>query len=128
MSKSSPKKYSQAQLTKILFSVSDDNSNSNSLKELHLVVWKNPSNPNSLHLTSAGWALVVKLRMTVYKYEFNEHLTGKVLLQLDRYLQGPFHVYGNGRRLAILDEQDHIMLELHAGNITKYLDDLEKFS
>jgi len=127
VSKFTPKKYSQQQLTKILFSVADKPSQQG-LAELHSLVWKNPKNPDSLHLSTAGWAIVVKMHMTVYKYEFKETLSGKLLLQLDRYLQGPFHVYGHGRRLAILDEQDHIMLELHAGDLATFLDNLEKFS
>jgi hypothetical protein len=127
VSKFTPKKYSQQQLTKILFSVTT-NPSKQSLVELHSIVWKNPNNPDSLHLSTAGWAIVVKLQMTVYKYKYQETLTGKLLLQLDRYLQGPFHIYGHGRHLAILDEQDHIMLELHAGDLATFLDNLEKFS
>lgn len=127
MSKFTPKKYSQQQLTKILFSVTT-NPSKQSLVELHSIVWKNPTNPDSLHLSTAGWAIVAKLHMTVYKYKYQETLSGKLLLQLERYLQGPFHVYGHGRQLAILDEQDHLMLELHAGDLATFLDNLEKFS
>ena len=124
--RSSHKQYSQQQLTKILFSVAD--STDITIRELHLLAWKNPTNPNSLHLSTAGWALVAKLKMQVYKYEFSKPLNGKTLLQLERYLNGPYYVYKQSHRLAILDEQDHLMLELHAGNIAEYLDNLEKYS
>lgn len=127
MSKSTHKNYTQEQITKILYTVYPE-ADTQTVKDLHIQVWKNPGNSNSLHLSTYGWSLISKLKMTCYKYKFDEPLTPRVLLQLERYLLGPYYIYQQGRSIAILDEQDHIMLSLQAGNLAKYLDDIEKYS
>ena len=98
------------------------------LPKLRLTIWKNPQNRDSLHLSHSGWLLCNKLKMKMYKFSMGGIITSSQLLQLERYLVGPYHVYHRSTKIAVLEESDAMMLELHGENIANYLENLAKFS
>lgn len=128
MKQYTPKKFTQEQITRVLLNVDGLPQGVNSLHQLRPIIWKNPLNKNSLHLSHAGWLICNKLKMHMYKFEFGGICTPKQLLQLEKYLCGPYHVYFKGTRLAVLEESDAMMFQLHQDNIGQYLDNLAKFS
>ena len=128
MKQFTPKRYSQSQVAKIILTLPDLPPELHPLPILNLTIWKNPLNKESLHLSHQGWLLANKLKMTMYKFELPSAFTPKQLLELERYLAGPYHVYHKGLRLAVLDESDSVMLNLQKDNIPGYLDNLSKYS
>lgn len=52
-------------------------------------------------------------------------MSNQVLLQLDHLMTSPYYL-ANRNLIKLLGEQDAIMLELHAGDLAKYLSDLER--
>jgi len=123
-----PKKFTQDQITKLIHTLDDLPEELRVLSKLRLTIWKNPQNKESLHLSHHGWLLCNRLKMQMYKFQMGGTITSKQLLQLERYLVGPYHVYYKGTRLAVLEESDAMMLELHGENIANYLENLAKFS
>lgn len=136
MRPSTPRKYTQNQLTKLFFDLGL--SKEYNIRELKAKIWENPQNPNSLRLTTTGWMLANQIDMTHYKFEVATMLTPKRLLQLERILAGPYFIKGKWplpRRqntapkplsLYVFDEQDSIMLGLY-GDLEKFLDNQQDF-
>ena len=136
MRPSTPRKYTQNQLTKLFFDLGL--SKEYNIRELKAKIWENPQNPNSLRLTTTGWMLSNQIDMTHYKFEVATMLTPKRLLQLERILAGPYFIKGKWplpRRqntapkplsLYVFDEQDSIMLGLY-GDLEKFLDNQQDF-
>ena len=142
MRPSTPRKYTQNQLTKLFFDLGL--SKEYNIRELKAKIWENPQNPNSLRLTTTGWMLANQIDMKNYRFEIESMLTPKRLLQLERVLAGPYFIKGKWPvpkpniaasrafqaekplNLYVFDEQDSIMLGLY-GDLEKFLDNQQDF-
>lgn len=86
--------------------------------------WRNPTNHNSLRLTVLGHKyFTTTLKLTSHKIKLADPIKSKNLLQLERLFQDPYYL--TAEFICVLGEQDAIMLQLHAGNLDQYLDNLE---
>jgi hypothetical protein len=124
VSKSSPKRYSQRQLTKIFCSQADIPTGQ--VTDMQQRWWYNPTNDNSLRLSLAGLQFV-KANLKLQSYEFNlpdEDLSNKHLLQLERVFQGMFYLLKR-KKIIVFEEQEAMMLTLYSGDLKSYLDSLE---
>jgi hypothetical protein len=86
--------------------------------------WVNPTNNNSLRLTKIGHNWTQKycgIKYTEVKISHTVYF--KQLLQLERLLKEPYYI--QGKTILLSGEMDAIMLQLHAGNLAQYLDNLE---
>ena len=130
MKPSTPRKYTQNQLTKLFFDLGLNKEYTQ--RELKAKIWENPQNPNSLRLTTTGWMMANQVDMKHYQFEISIMLTAKRLLQLERVLVGPYFIKGKWPiprphmvekplNLYVFDEQDSIMLGLY-GDLEKFLD------
>lgn len=126
MTKSSPKRYTQRQLTKIF--VEQAGIPRGQTTEMQMRWWKNPTDDNSLRLSLQGLQLV-KAIIKLQSYEFNlvEELTNQSLLQLERYLKGPYYLLKR-QKIIVFEEEEALMLTLHSGNLKAYLDSIESVS
>ena len=87
--------------------------------------WFNPTNPNSLRLTRTGSAWIKKYtKLRFYNIDLAQKIFPKQLLQLERLVKSPYYIQ-NLQKLEVIDETTVIMLQLHAGNLAQYLDNLE---
>ena len=88
------------------------------------VWWRNPTNPNSLRMTKFGLDFFTKkIDLTVYRIPLNKPLNFKHLIQLERLFTAPYFL-SNGA-ITVFSEQDAVMLQLHAGNLDQYLENLK---
>jgi hypothetical protein len=86
--------------------------------------WRNPTNYNSLRLTRFGLEFFTKkLDIATYKIKLDRPLNFKHLIQLERLFTAPYFLH-NGA-ITVFSEQDAVMLQLHAGNLDQYLDNLK---
>ena len=86
--------------------------------------WRNPTNHNSLRLTRFGLEFFTKkLDIATYKIKLDRPLNFKHLIQLERLFTAPYFLH-NGA-ITVFSEQDAVMLQLHAGNLDQYLDNLK---
>jgi hypothetical protein len=87
-------------------------------------VWHNPTNPDSLRLTTEAYSALVKYECkTCYSFKLNEKMTNLMLLQLDRLMTAPYYIRSR-HFLELFGEADAIMLNLHANNLAQYLNTL----
>lgn len=93
---------------------------------LHLIPfwWRNPTNKKSLRLTHQGLVAFHKFGVKSYEIEILAPISSKHLLQLERLFKEPYYIRGAGK-LVVLGEEDAVMLQLHAGNLAQYLDNLQ---
>lgn len=86
--------------------------------------WYNTLNHNSLRLTRTGleWA-ERHAKVQFIEVEISHRIFGKQLLQLERLLQEPYFI--GDKYLHLASSQDAVMLQLHAGNLGQYLDNLQ---
>jgi hypothetical protein len=87
--------------------------------------WSNPINPTSLRLSRDGvkWISMIK-KFPQYRLKTAHAVYPKHLLQLEKLLTTPYAI-GYGNTLVLIDEATYIMLQLHAGNLAQYLDNLD---
>lgn len=86
--------------------------------------WRNPTNHNSLRLTVIGHKYFTStLKLASHKIKLASPIKLKNLLQLERLFQSPYYL--TNEFICVLGEQDAIMLQLHAGNLDQYLDNLQ---
>lgn len=120
MIKSSPKRYTQSQLTKI-FALQLGRSTAD-LK----FIWHNHTDDLSIRLSMTGYQFVIKeLKLKVFSFELPKPLTNKNLLQLERLFPGPYYYWSRTAKFILLDEQDASWLQLMGGDLSSYLDNLE---
>jgi hypothetical protein len=87
--------------------------------------WFNPTNPNSLRLTRTGSAWIKKYtKLRFYNIDLAQKIFPKQLLQLERLVKSPYYIQ-NLQKLEVIDETTVIMLQLHAGDLNTYLQNLE---
>jgi hypothetical protein len=93
-------------------------------EEMVKIWWRNPTNPNSLRLTHFGLKFFVdSMKQTCHKVKLQDLVKSRHLLQLERLFTAPYYLR-NGS-IDVFSEQDAIMLQLHAGNLEQYLDNLQ---
>lgn len=89
--------------------------------------WQNPTNPQSLRLTAVGYkwfTTVAKLKAHEIKLPEHQYILPKHYLQLEKCFEEPYYIKGRSV-ISVFGERDAIMLQLHAGNLTAYLNSLE---
>ena len=74
----------------------------------------------------ATW-LSKKTTFTFHVIKLDKQITPKMLIQLERLLTEPYYI-NNLLELWVHSETDAIMLNLHAGNLSAYLDNLQENS
>lgn len=117
----SGKRFSQTQLTKIFAELSGIHAS-----KLVYQIWNNPKDDSSLRLSLNGYKFVAHdLKLKSYKFEFERPLANKHLLQLERLFQGVYYLIG-AHKIVVFDEQEASMLSLMDGNLTAYLNNLDK--
>ena len=86
--------------------------------------WFNGINHTSLRLSRAGaeW-FSNNAKFHFYHVQLQTQITGKQMLQLERLFYSPYYLTNKG--IYMLDEATYIMLQLNAGNLAQYLDNLE---
>ena len=87
--------------------------------------WFNGINPTSLRLSRAGakW-FIENAKFQFYTIKLSTPITGKQFLQLEKLFDAPY-VISSSKQVHMLDEANYIMLQLNAGNLAQYLDNLE---
>ena len=124
MIKSTPKRFTQQQLTKVFLETTGGSIGS--AQDLRYQIWLNPTDNNSLRLSLEGYRfLVQEVKLKTYKFELLEPLTNKNLLQLERYFQGMYYLQKN-QVIVVFDEQEATMLTLYGNDLKSYLTNLEQ--
>ena len=91
----------------------------------HRTWWYNSINETSLRLTKAGAAWCIKqANWKFYSIDLARGVNGRQLLQLERLLEKPYYI-PHWQKLLTLDETTAIMLQLHAGDLGTYLNNLQ---
>ena len=90
------------------------------------VVWFNPTNPHSLRLTKLGHHWFSKTAgLPHFSVDLGDHrIYPRQLLQLERLFQAPYYIQ-TVTRLVVYGESDYVMLQLHAGDLPLYLNNME---
>lgn len=126
MTKSSPKSYTQRQLTKIF--VEQACLPIGITTDMQKRWWKNPTDANSLRLSLAGLQFVkANLKLQSYDFELPEELTNQQLLQLERQFKSMYYLLKR-QKIIVFEESEAMMLTLHSGNVKAYLDSIESVS
>jgi hypothetical protein len=121
--KSSLKRYTQLQLTKIF--IEQASIPIGQTTDMQKRWWKNPTDPNSLRLTLAGLQFVkAVLKLSSYDFALNEELTNHQLLQLERQFKSMYYLLKR-QKIIVFEEEEAMMLTLHGNNLTDYLNNLE---
>lgn len=123
MTKSSLKRYTQRQLTKIFC---DQAGISIALvTEMQRRWWKNPTDNTSLRLSLAGLQMVkAVLKLTSYDFKLADELTNANLLQLERQFKSMYYLLKR-EKIVVFEEEEAMMLTLHGNDLKSYLDNLE---
>jgi hypothetical protein len=123
VSKSSPKRYSQRQLTKIFCQQADIATGL--VTDMQHRWWKNPTTDASLRLSLAGLQFVkAVLKLQSYEFALPEELTNHNLLQLERQFKGMYYLLKR-QKIIVFEEEEALMLTLHGNDLKAYLDNLE---
>ena len=123
MTKSSPKRYTQRQLTEVFLSSS--NIPVQQLSTWQRRIWFNPVDNESLRLNLVGYQFLMdNVKLKGYEYKLKSPLSSKNLIQLERYFQGPYYLFQN-KKIIVFDETEASMLSLMDGDLRTYLENLE---
>jgi hypothetical protein len=126
VTKSSPKRFTQRQLTKIFCQQAEIPSAL--VTEMQKRWWVNPTDPNSLRLSMSGLSFVRnELKLDCYPFLLPEETTNQNLLQLERYFPSMYYLVQR-KKLFVFEESEAVMLSLYQGDIQKYLNSLESTS
>lgn len=72
-------------------------------------------------LTKTGFITVSTHYITYFsKHPSNKILTGKILLNMDKCVQGPWYIFGE--QLAIFDQKIHFEIQMLGGNLNDFLE------
>jgi hypothetical protein len=124
--KSSHKRYTQRQLTKIFIQQADLPVAITT--DMQLRWWKNPTDPDSLRLTLQGLQFVkANLKLTSYDFALPEEISNHHLLLLERLFKGMYYLMKR-HKIIVFEEEEALMLTLHGNNLTAYLDNLDSQS
>lgn len=123
-SKSTHKRWSQTQLTKIFISAAG--MSIGQTNDLRYKIWMNPTDDNSLRLNLEGYYFAIRaLKLHAYEYELERPMSNKNLLQLERYFQGMYYML-HGKKIVFFDEAEATMMALYGGDIFRYLETLQE--
>jgi len=123
VTKSSPKRYTQRQLTKIF--VDQAGIPIGMTTDMQRRWWKNPTDANSLRLSLAGLQFVkANLKMQSYEFALSEELSNRNLLQLERLFKGMYYLLKR-QKIIVFEEEEALMLTLHGNDLVSYLDNIE---
>ena len=123
MTKSSPKRYTQRQLTEVFLASS--NIPVQQLSTWQRRIWFNPVDNESLRLNLVGYQFLMdNVKLKGYEYKLKSPLSSKNLIQLERYFQGPYYLFQN-KKIIVFDETEASMLSLMDGDLRTYLENLE---
>lgn len=124
VTKSSPKRYTQRQLTKIFCQQADFPISMTT--DMQRRWWKNPTDDTSLRLSLAGLQFVKsQLKLTSYDFALPEELTNQNLLQLERQFKGMYYLLKR-EKIIVFEEEEAMMIVLHGNDLVSYLDNIEK--
>jgi hypothetical protein len=91
---------------------------------LRALWWKNPTNRESLRLSHQGFHWVSKnTAVPNWPVRISQSINGKQLIQLERVFKSPYFLSKTG--ITVFSEEDFIMLQLHAGDLAQYLNNLQ---
>ena len=86
--------------------------------------WYNPLNPHSLRLTAVAHNILRKNNaISSYKFNLDQRILPKTLLQLERHFTGPYFII-SPNAIVLYGETEVMMLALHGNNLQQYLDNL----
>jgi hypothetical protein len=126
VTKSSPKRYTQRQLTKIF--VQQGNLPIAETSTFQKLWWMNPTDTDSLRLTLQGLQFVKAiLKLQSYEFVLPDELTNHNLLQLERSFKGMYYLLKR-QKIIVFEEEEAMMLTLHGSDLKGYLDNLESTS
>jgi hypothetical protein len=124
VTKSTPKRYTQRQLTKIFCQQADLPIAQTT--EMQQRWFKNPTDPHSLRLTLAGLQFVkAVLKLQSYEFPLEAELTNYSLLQLERVFKGMYYLLKR-QKLIVFEEEEATMLTLYGNDLKGYLENLEQ--
>ena len=87
--------------------------------------WFNSINKDSLRLSRQGYNWFVKnAKFTFYSIDLDQRIYGRQLLQLERLFTCPYYI-SKINQILVIDDATAVMLQLHAGDLAQYLDNLE---
>jgi hypothetical protein len=123
VTKSTPKRYTQRQLTKIF--INQAGLPIGQTTDMQRRWWKNPTDEYSLRLSLQGLQLVkAVLKLQSYDFALSEELSNHNLLQLERCFKGMYYLLKR-EKIIVFEEEEAMMLTLHGNNLKGYLDSLE---
>ena len=127
--KSSPKKYSQIQLTKILAKETQNLQDFASFWQLlRQQIWYNPTDDNSLRLNYKGYLLFKKLGYKCHEVVLDSQiLVNKHLLILERHYPGVY-VLPTAQKIILFYEDYVTLIILMGGDLIGYLENLANSS
>ena len=86
--------------------------------------WWNHTDPTNLRLSKSGIQFIKKsTKIPVYKCFLPEVLKNRTLIQMSRLLTCPYYIQKLDE-VALLGEEETVLLKLHADNLQQYLDNL----
>jgi hypothetical protein len=123
VNKSTPKRYTQLQLTRIFVQQSDIPIGETS--DYQRLWWVNPTDPQSLRLSLAGLQFVkANLKLQSYEFVLPEELNNHHLLQLERLFPDMYYLLKR-QKIILFTESEASMLTLYGNNLAQYLAALE---
>lgn len=84
--------------------------------------WHNPTNPNSLRLTTPAYKTLQKqTKIPTWTFKLDHMILPKTLLQLEKHFTSPYYIHAM-KTLIVYGEQEAMMLALHGSDLQQYLD------
>ena len=124
MTKSTLKRYTQRQLTKIF--IEQGQLPVGQTTDMQRRWWKNPTDDNSLRLSLQGLQFVkAVLKLQSYEFALPEELSNHNLLQLERLFKSMYYLLKR-QKIIVFEETEAMMLTLHGNDLKGYLDSLEQ--
>lgn len=123
MTKSSHKRYTQRQLTKIFCQQADIPIGM--VTDMQLRWWKNPTDDTSLRLSLAGLQFVkANLKLQSYDFALPQELTNQNLLQLERQFKGMYYLLKR-EKIIVFEEEEAVWITMHGNDLVSYLNNIE---
>jgi hypothetical protein len=87
--------------------------------------WVNPSNHKSLRLSGKAYMWIKKYTtIPHWQIPINADISSKQVIQLERVFKHPYYL-NNSLSITLFGEEDVVMLQLHAGDLGTYLNNLQ---
>jgi hypothetical protein len=78
-----------------------------------------------MRLTAVGFIwLTVVANLSHYTVTLQDPLVGKHYVQLERLFNNPYYIKADLKTIELFAQSDTVMLHLHNGNLTAYLNSL----